>query len=199
MTAGASFTQQLGSLSTLGQIGLGVSAFSTAMGIGSAYFTAETQKAVLEGQAKLSALNAKMAEFSASQTIAEGKKQEEAYLMQAGALKSKTKTTYANRGFLQSGTVSDVLTSQDIVKQIERVGIEKRALDQAFGLKSQAFNQMSQAINQKFSAESISPFASTLSAGLQGTSNMFTQFALLQSLGTSNIFTQFALLQSLGK
>lgn len=183
MTAGASFSEQIGSLGTLGQVGLGLTAFSTAMSIGSAFFNAKTQKAVLEGQAKLSALNAKMAEFSASQAIFQGKKQEESYLMQAGALKSKTKATYASRGFLRSGTVSDVLTSQDVVKEIERVGIEKQALDIAFGLKTKVLNEQAQAIGQKFTAESISPFASTLGATAKGGSDLFNQYALIKSLG----------------
>jgi hypothetical protein len=179
---GEGLQKDISGLNTLGKVGLTASVFGAAMGIGSAYFTAKTQKKVLEGQARLSALNAQMAEFSASQAIEAGVKRQEAYSMQAGAVKSKTKSQLASRGFMLSGTASDILSSQDYVSQVEKLNIERDALNQAFGLKTKALNEQSQAIGQKFTAESISPFMSVTSQSLKSGQDLFSQYALMKSL-----------------
>jgi hypothetical protein len=180
---GEGLQKDISGLNTLGKVGLTASVFGAAMGIGSAYFTAKTQKKVLEGQARLSALNAQMAEFSASQAIEAGVKRQEAYSMQAGAIKSKTKTQLASRGFVLSGTASDILSSQDYVSQVEKLNIERDALNQAFGLKTKALNEQAQAIGQKFTAESISPFMSVTSQSLKSGSDLISQYALMKNLG----------------
>ena len=179
---GEGLQKDISGLNTLGKVGLTASVFGAAMGIGSAYFTAKTQKKVLEGQARLNALNAQMAEFSASQAIEAGVKRQEAYSMQAGAVKSKTKNQLASRGFMLSGTASDILSSQDYVSQVEKLNIERDALNQAFGLKTKALNEQAQAIGQKFTAESISPFMSVTSQSLKSGQDLFSQYALMKSL-----------------
>lgn len=183
MTTPLSFSDQFNNLGTFGQIGVGASVFGAAMSIGSAFYTAKTQKIALDAQSKMAAISARMAELFAKSAIQAGIKEQEAYSLRAGQKKAETLTTFASRGFLQSGSVSDVLTGQDYIASIDKANIELNALNQAFGLKSQALNLRADAVGKKYAAESISPFMSGVGAAAQSGANLFSTFAAMKSLG----------------
>lgn len=171
-------------ISTFGQIGLGASALSAGLAVGSAFYNAKIQKSTLEAQAQISLLNAKMADLSAKSAIQSGMKEEQSSRLRMAGLKSTQRASMAARGIdLSSDSSVNVLTTTDYINEIDANQIRMNAYNQAFGIKTQAANLQSDAIAKKLAAGSINPAMSGATSLLTNATSVARDYYLLKKGG----------------
>ncbi len=141
-------------------------------GIGG-YFGAATQKANLRGQAavadanarssaalaeannrigdtylRIGDTNARILELGAQSVLRQGQSEVGRLTLQAGQLKSRQRVSLAANGIdLASASAQDILTSTDLMKEIDVSTIEANAMRSAWGYRNEAINAKVQASN----------------------------------------------------
>lgn len=136
--------------------------------IGAAYGAQEAKNA-LEYQSAIAEVNARVAKSGADSILAAGQKTEQAVRLQTAALKSKQVAAFAANGIdLGSGSAQRVLTSTDLLGEIDANTVTANAVRQAFGYKVQVANYGAQAAGAAAGAASISPFGAGASSALTG-------------------------------
>lgn len=120
----------------LGMMGAG--ALSGAVG---AFYSARNSRLALEGQARVSDINAKIAEIGAQQEIYRGQQEAAAVSRRAGAIKSAQRVSMAANGIdLGEGSAGELQASTDMMKEIDMKTAELNAMSAAWGLRTQASN-----------------------------------------------------------
>jgi len=164
----------------------GVGAASSALG---AYSSAQASKTSLNLQASLADINAKstmdmaeinqqMAERSAQQTLLTGQREEQRSQIATANLKGKQRASMAANGIdLGEGSANQVLTSTDVLGEIDANTLQANAVRGAWGYRTQgqaeynrartqASNQSSQGAMSRASADAISPGTSAFTSML---------------------------------
>ena len=136
----------------------GAGAASSAMG---SYYGAKSQKASLNLQATMSDLSARMSETTAQQTLLSGQREEQKSRIATANLKGTQRASMAANGIdLGEGTAAQILTSTDVMGEIDANTIQANAVRSAWGYRTQAVNQTNQASMSRAGADAISPFGS---------------------------------------
>ncbi len=153
----------------------GAGAASSAVG---AYYGAKSQKASLELQANLADLNARMSETAAQQTLLTGQREEGKSRIATANLKGTQRASLAANGVdLGVGSANQILTSTDVLGEMDANTIQANAVRFAWGYRTQAVNQQNQALMSRASAGAISPgaagFTSLLGSAGQVASNWY--------------------------
>lgn len=126
-----------------------------------AYAAVEEQKAQLRASAELDAINARMAEQAAASATEAGTQTESMSKMRTAHLKSSQRTAMAAGGVdLGVGSAARVLTSTDVMGEVEANNIRMNALQQAWGIRTGATNSMAQAGIKQANAGAMSGGAS---------------------------------------
>lgn len=146
---------------------MGAGAASSTIG---SYFGAKNQKSLLNGQAELADINARIAELSAVGELSRGRAQTNAIGLQHGQLKSRQRTALAANGVdMGEGSAAEVQTSGDMMSEIDRNTAEANAVRSAWGYRAQATNLKNDALVKRATAGGISPgmqaFSTLLSEG----------------------------------
>ena len=176
----------------------GAGAASSAIG---AYSSSRAGKSSLNLQATLSEINAKstmdmaeinqrQAEKSAQQTLLTGEREVQRSQIATANLKSRQRVSMAANGIdLGEGSATQVLTSTDVLGEIDANTLQANAVRSAWGYRTQgqaefnrsrtqADNQNSQAIMSRASADSISPggaaFTSLVGSAASVASNWYS-------------------------
>lgn len=134
------------------------------------YFGAKSQKSLLNGQAQIDDINARIAELGAQSVLFQGRAQTNAIGLQAGQLKGRQRVALAANGVdLGEGSAAEVQTGTDVMKEIDRNTAEGNAIRSAWGYRMQETNLQNDALMKRASASAISPgmqaFSSLLSEG----------------------------------
>lgn len=135
-----------------------------------AYSSAKSQKSLLNGQADIADINARIAEIGAQSVLSQGRAQTNAIGLQAGQLKGRQRVALAANGVdLGEGSAAEVQTGTDMMKEIDRNTAEANAIRSAWGYRTQATNMKNDALMKRATADSISPgmqaFSTLLSEG----------------------------------
>lgn len=126
-------------------------------GIG-AYYGAQSQKSSLELSANLADINARVAESAAQQTLLTGQREEQRSMIATANLKGTQRASLAANGVdLGEGSAANILTTTDVMGEVDASTIQANAIRSAFGQRTQAVNQTNQALTSRASASSINP------------------------------------------
>lgn len=140
----------------------GAGAASSALG---AYYGAQSQKQSLELQANLADINARMSESSAQQTLLTGQRDEQKSRIATANLKGTQRAGMAANGIdLGEGSAAQVLTSTDVMGEVDADTIAANAVRSAWGYRTQGVNQSNQALMSRASAGAINPGQSALTS-----------------------------------
>lgn len=133
-------------------------------GFAGSFYSAKAQKRNLQHQARMTEINARVAETGAKTELARGQAEYARHTLQAGHLKSAQRAALAANGMVMNeGSAAEMLAATDIMKEIDAQTIEENALRNAWGYRSQATDYRNQVLIGQAQASSINPAG----AGLQ--------------------------------
>lgn len=134
-----------------------------------AFFNAQGQRSSLKSEAAIAELNAKMADMSSQTALLSGQRQEQAVKLNAAQIKSAQRTSMAANGVdLGSTTAVNILTSTDVLSEVDAATVSANAARSAFGYQTQALNFRNKARSATATAKGINPLLAaggTLLAG----------------------------------
>lgn len=141
-------------------------ALSSAFG---SYFGASAQKAVLRSQANIQDINARLSEQSAQYELQKGEKKEQASRMATANIKSSQRVSMAASGMdLGSASAVELLTSTDVMGELDAQQIQKDAIYNAWGYRTQGVGYSSDANMKRAVASGVSPYGSAANSLLSG-------------------------------
>ncbi len=168
-TAAASLTAQ------------GAGAASSAVG---AYYSAKSTKASLNLQADLADINARMSESAAQSTLLTGQRQEQQSRIATANLKGTQRASMAANGIdLGEGTAAQVLTSTDVLGEVDANTIQANAVRAAWGQRAQGVNQTNQALMSRASADTINPTTASFTSLLGSAGSVATSWYSMSKAG----------------
>jgi len=154
-----------------------MSAAGTASNTIGAYYSSLGQKSALKFQATLAEINAKASESNARASLDRGEKMEQKAALDSASLKSDQRVAYGSSGIdLGSDTAVQVLTSTDVLGEMDRNQIKANALREAWGHRSQAVNDRNSARMSRATADGISPLTNAATSLLTGAGQVASQY-----------------------
>ena len=143
-----------------GETALGMQGFGAGASATGAYFNAQGQKSILDAQAGIDDVNARLEEMTAQSAILAGQRQEQASNINYRQLKSSQRAAMAANGVdLSSTTPVAVTTTTDVFKEIDAATIAANAGRSAFGARQTALSYSNRARGARAQAGAINPFA----------------------------------------
>lgn len=151
---------------------MAASAAGGAMSTVGSYYSALGQKSSLKFQATLAEINAQAAESDARNSLLKGERAEQRLRLDTAQLKSQQRVGLATSGIdLTSQTAAAVLTSTDVLGEIDANQTKANALREAWGHRTEAVNYRNEALMNRATASGISPgmnaFGSLLTSAAQ--------------------------------
>ena len=129
-----------------------------------AYFGAKNQKQALQYQANIAEINAGIADRAAESEIPKGQREEQSVRLKGAQVKSAQRVGYAANGIdLGSETATRVLTSTDLMTEVDANQVQANAIASAWGHKLQATGMRNEALVDRATAQGINPTAQALS------------------------------------
>lgn len=134
-----------------------------------AYYGAKSQKSSLEFQAQLDDINARLAESSAQSILFQGQREEQRSRLQTAQVKSAQRVALAANGVdLTEGSAAELLTTTDVMGEVDANTINANAVRAAWGQRSQATNMQIDAMGKRTAARAIKPNMAAASTLLNG-------------------------------
>lgn len=172
------------SASTTANMSLALQAGGAATGAVGSYYSARSQSSSLSYQAAMADTNARLAERSAQQEQYKGQREVAGLTLKAGQLKGAQRAAMAANGIdLGEGSAIDVLTSTDVMKEIDANTTTANAVRSAWGYRTQGTNYQNEALTKRASAESISPLMSGASSLLGSASSISASYYTMKKAG----------------
>jgi hypothetical protein len=146
---------------------MGVGAVTGAVGAG---ISAESQQSSLGFEAGIADINARMSEQSAQSELMRGEREYQSSRLRTGQLKGRQRASLAANGVdLGVGSAAEILTSTDVMGEIDANTIQANAIRAAWGHRTQSTGYQNEALMKRTSASSIDPgkamFSTLLSEG----------------------------------
>lgn len=152
----------------MGLQGAGVA--SSALG---AYFGAQSNKLTLEGQADIADINARALESTAQSTLLTGQREEQKSRIATANLKGKQRAALAANGVdLGVGSAENVLTTTDLMGEVDANTIAANAVMSAWGYRTQAVNETNKARSARTASSAISPESAAFTSLIGGASQV---------------------------
>lgn len=159
----------------------GAGALNSALSAGS---QARAQKSALGFQADMDAINAQQTERQAESTLAAGQAQEQRSRLETAQLKSTQRAAFAANGIdVGEGSAAQVLTSTDVMGEIDANTLHANAVQAAFGYRTQAINERGDARAKRAAADAISPGAAFTNTLIGGASQVATSWYTMNKAG----------------
>lgn len=157
---------------------LAASAAGAASSTVGSYYSALGQKSSLKFQATMAELNAKAAESNARNSLLRGERQEQSLRLDNAQLKSAQRVSVASNGIdLSSDTAAAILTSTDVLGEIDANQTKANALREAWGHRTEAVNYRNEANMNRATADAISPGMAAFSTLLTSASQVAGQYS----------------------
>lgn len=137
---------------------LAASSAGAGMSVAGSYYETLGRKYALNLQARLDEVNAKIAEGQARDSLQRGEREEQNLRLSTAQLKStQTANIAANGVDLTSETAAAILTSTDVMGEIDANTIKANALREAWGHRMEAVNLRGSAATNRATAKALSP------------------------------------------
>lgn len=160
----------------------GAGAASSAVG---AYYGAKSSKASLELQANLADINARQLESTAQSTLLTGQREEQKSRIATANLKGSQRASLAANGVdLGVGSAEQILTSTDVLGEIDANTINANAVRSAWGYRTESTNQKNQALMSRASASAISPGGAAVTSLLGSAGSVASSWYLMGKAGS---------------
>jgi hypothetical protein len=132
--------------------------FGAATSVVGAYNSAAMQKDSLGFSAAIADINARMSEQSAQAELQRGEREYQSSRLKTAGLKSRQRASLAANGVdLGVGSAAEILTSTDVMGEIDANTIQANAVRSAWGYRTQAVGYQNDALIKRASASSINP------------------------------------------
>ena len=157
---------------SLAQFAMPLQAAGAASSAVGAYYAAANQRTLLDTQASIEEINARLAENAAQSTIEAGGRQEQASRLQTAKLKSSQRAALAANGVdIGTGSAAEAVASTDVLGEIDADTIHANAIRSAWGYRTQATSMRTDAMLRRGTADGINPVmsAATSLLGSAGT------------------------------
>lgn len=155
--------------SNTASLSMGLQAGGVATSVVGSYYGAQVQKAALSGAADIATENAKIAELGAQSQIEAGQKSEQGARLRTAGLKSSQRASMAANGIdLGSDTATNILTTTDVMGEIDANQIRANAIRSAWGYRTQELNFQNDARAKRSTAGGINPLANAATSLLAG-------------------------------
>jgi hypothetical protein len=116
-------------------------------------------------QAAIARINARLAESAAQGTLFSGQRQEQAKRLETAAFKSRQRVGFAANGVdLSSDSVVRVLTSTDLIGEVDANTIAANAIRAAWGYRTEAANHRGQALMSSANGQMVAAGAQAQAA-----------------------------------
>lgn len=161
-----------------------VSAGGAALQTVGSYYSSIGEKQALGLQADLDAINARLAEGAARDTLARGEREYGASRMRTAALKGSQRAALADSGFdVGYGTAAQILTGTDLIGEVDADTIKANAIREAWGHRLDASNLRGSSRVNRSAAKSINPGANAAATLLTAGGQVASQYYSLKSSG----------------
>lgn len=168
----------------VGQLGMGLQVAGMVSGAFGSYFAASAQKSLLNAQAEIAEINARVAESQARVELLAGQRREQSSRLQTAAVKGRQRAAMAANGLdLGEGSAAEVLTSTDLVGEVDANTIHANAVRSAWGLRTQATSSRNEALMKRATADGISPGTAAASSLLGSAGTVAMSWYRLQKEG----------------
>lgn len=158
-----------GGMGGLGMFALGAQGFGLGMSVVGSYMSARSQRMQLEAQAAIDEMNARLSEQAAQGELMQGGRDQRDQMLKTAQLKSTQRAAMAAGNIdLGEGTALRVLTSTDVMGEVDKNTIAANALRSAWGYRMQGVNQKNSALMKRAAARSINPELSAFSSAITG-------------------------------
>lgn len=165
----------------IGTAGLGLSIAGMVSGAIGSFYSASAQKSLLNAQAELAEINARVAESQAQAELLSGQRKEQASRLGTAHLKSSQRAALAANGVdLGVGSAAELQTSTDLMGEIDANTIEANAVRSAWGYRTQSVNATNDAVMRRGSADAVSPGMAAMSSLLGSAGTVATNWYRLQ-------------------
>ena len=159
----------------------GMGAVSSAVG---AYNSASMQKDALGFAASMADLNARVSEQGAQVELQRGEREYQSSRLKTAGLKGRQRASLAANGVdLGVGSAAEILTSTDVMGEIDANTIQANAVRSAWGYRAQATNYKNEAQMKRAGASSISPGMAAFSTLLTEGSKVGMSYASMSKAG----------------
>jgi len=159
----------------------GAGAASSAIG---SYYSAQSNKTSLNLSADMADINARMSESNAQATLLTGQREEQRSQIATANLKGTQRASMAANGIdLGEGTANQILTTTDVMGEVDANTIKANAMRSAWGYRTQAVNQSNQALMSRASASAISPLTSAATSLLTSAGSVAPNWYLYKQKG----------------
>ena len=143
---------------------LGAQAAGAASSTVGGFYAAQSQRSQLGLQADLAEINARTMERQAQGALAAGQREVQRTQLGAAQLKGRQRAAIAANGVaLDSGSPQNVLTTTDLMGEIDANTIDANAIGTAWGYRMQGVNDRNQAAMARRQAGAINPLMSAAS------------------------------------
>lgn len=140
-------------------LALGMQAVGGAASTVGSYFEARGERSALNAQASIDDINARIAERSAQSEILQGQREEQRSRLATTQLKSTQRASLAANGVdLGSDSAAAILTTTDIMGEVDANTIAANAARSAWGYRAQGTSYQNSALMKRASARGISPW-----------------------------------------
>lgn len=157
------------------------------MGAMGARDAAKGQKSALQAEAILAETNAKILEMNAQADLLAGQREEQKAKVSTSQLKASQKVALAANGIALDGdpnsTVNNILTTTDVLGEIDANTISANAIRSAFGQRIEATNYTNQALMSRQAAKQISPNKAFITSLLGSATSMGTNYYSMKKAG----------------
>ena len=135
----------------------------------------KAQARMLEHEAFMSNMNARAAERNESAAMQQGRAAIATMTAEAGQVKAKQRTSAAARGVVvDAGSAGDVTDTTEIVKEVQRVAINRAAVARANDARTSAVNLRNQSLLSSVGASSMRRAASQISPASAGATQLIS-------------------------
>lgn len=165
----------------IGQAGLGMQVAGMVSGALGSYFSASSQRTLLNAQAEIADINARVAESQARVELMTGQRREQASRLSTAALKGSQRAALAANGVdLGVGGAAELQAGTDLVGEVDAETIHENAVRSAWGYRTQSTNSANDAITKRGTAAGISPGMSAASSLLGSAGTVATSWYRLK-------------------
>lgn len=157
---------------------MATSAAGGAMSTVGSYYSALGEKSSLKFQATLAELNAEASESNARNSLRKGEREEQMLRLDNAQLKSAQRVSLAGNGVdLTSDTAAAILTSTDVLGEVDANQVKANALREAWGHRTKAVSHRNDALMRRATAKGIDPNMAAFSTLLTSAAQVGSQYS----------------------
>lgn len=162
----------------------GLQGAGVAMSAIGSFYSAQAQKEELSFQARMSEINARLAESQSQNALLAGQREEQKSRLEVANFKSRQRASMGANGIdLSQGSAQNILNSTDLMGEIDANQISANAIASAWGYKVNAVSLQGQADRSRTASSAVSPYGSAATTLLGGAGQVASTWYTMNKAG----------------